>query len=151
MQPPTGAAGPGPQVPQAPSPVVLRAASATSARPASAQPGPSAPPTPGTARLLQRVAEQAGLIGVPLTAVPARGPSTVQAAPATGSPSRASSPPGASSAAPAVGGSPAETGGSGPADLDELARRLVEPVGRLLRTELRRGRERGGKPYDLRR
>ncbi|MFE5586780.1 hypothetical protein [Kitasatospora sp. NPDC056531] len=141
---------------------MLRAGSAPSARPAparsgpsafaSAQPAQSAPPSPGTARLLQRVAEQAGLIGVPLTAVPARGPVTVQAAPATGSPSRAAStPPGASSAAQAVGGSPAETGGSGPADLDELARRLVEPVGRLLRTELRRGRERGGKPYDLRR
>ncbi|MFJ9846968.1 hypothetical protein ACIRYZ_42370 [Kitasatospora sp. NPDC101155] len=139
-------------------PVVLRAASAPSVRPAPALSGPSAPASaqpgssaPGTARLLQRVAEQAGLIGVPLTAVPARGPSTVQAAPATGSPSRAVSPPVTSSAAKTVGGSPAETGGSGPADLDELARRLVEPVGRLLRTELRRGRERGGKPYDLRR
>ncbi|MET8630435.1 hypothetical protein ABZW30_43170 [Kitasatospora sp. NPDC004669] len=89
------------------------------------------------------MAEQAGLAGVPLTAVPARAPVTAQAAP----PSRTGSPP-----AKAVGESPAEAaGGAGPADLDELARRLVEPVGRLLRTELRRGRERSGKPYDMRR
>ncbi|MFH9354873.1 hypothetical protein [Kitasatospora sp. NPDC017646] len=87
------------------------------------------------------MAEQAGLSGVPLTAVPARQPSTVQAAPSKTSSPKASSP-----------AEPAEApGGAGPADLDELARRLVEPVGRLLRTELRRGRERAGRPYDLRR
>ncbi|UUN26501.1 hypothetical protein [Streptomyces sp. FIT100] len=36
-------------------------------------------------------------------------------------------------------------------DLDDLARRLIDPVSRLLRTELRRGRERTGRPYDGRR
>ncbi|MEV0006930.1 hypothetical protein [Streptomyces sp. NPDC047973] len=36
-------------------------------------------------------------------------------------------------------------------DLDDLARRLLDPVARLLRTELRRGRERTGRPYDGRR
>ncbi|MFJ8073357.1 hypothetical protein ACIQ7Q_05245 [Streptomyces sp. NPDC096176] len=36
-------------------------------------------------------------------------------------------------------------------DLDDLARRLIDPVARLLRTELRRGRERTGRPYDGRR
>ncbi|MER5890682.1 hypothetical protein ABT160_43230 [Streptomyces sp. NPDC001941] len=36
-------------------------------------------------------------------------------------------------------------------DLDDLARRLIEPVSRLLRTELRRGRERAGRPFDGRR
>ncbi|WP_234102361.1 hypothetical protein [Streptomyces venezuelae] len=36
-------------------------------------------------------------------------------------------------------------------DLDELARRLLDPVARLLRTELRRGRERAGRPFDGRR
>ncbi|MFI9366441.1 hypothetical protein ACIG5E_36110 [Kitasatospora sp. NPDC053057] len=90
---------------------------------------------------MQRVAEQAGLSGVPMTAVPARRPSTVQAAPTNAAPTK-SSPPAEPAEAP---------GGAGPADLDELARRLVEPVGRLLRTELRRGRERAGRPYDLRR
>ncbi|MFE9722763.1 hypothetical protein ACFYQ5_03950 [Streptomyces sp. NPDC005794] len=37
------------------------------------------------------------------------------------------------------------------ADLDDLARRLLDPVARLLRTELRRGRERTGRPFDGRR
>ncbi|WP_316528760.1 hypothetical protein [Kitasatospora brasiliensis] len=100
-------------------------------------PTTSPAPAPGTARLLQRVAEQAGLTGVPLTAVPARPPTTVQRAP---SPHPAANP-----------AKPPETAPTGPADLDELARRLVEPVGRLLRTELRRGRERSGRPYDMRR
>jgi hypothetical protein len=36
-------------------------------------------------------------------------------------------------------------------DLDELARRLIEPVGRLLRKELRDGRERAGRLHDRRR
>lgn len=44
---------------------------------------------------------------------------------------------------------PQETGGD--LDLDDLARRLLEPVGRLLRTELRHGRERAGRLYDRRR
>ncbi|MFF2081169.1 hypothetical protein ACFVXG_41180 [Kitasatospora sp. NPDC058162] len=107
----------------------------------------------GTAQVLQRVAEQAGLVGVPLTAVPARRPTTVQAAPSS------AGQPGAHRTAgghqPSGGAAAAEgedkPDHAAPADLDELARRLVEPVGRLLRTELRRGRERAGKPYDLRR
>jgi hypothetical protein len=37
------------------------------------------------------------------------------------------------------------------ADLDALARRLLEPVGRLLRAELRHGRERAGLLHDRRR
>ncbi|NUS14751.1 MAG: hypothetical protein HOY69_25695, partial [Streptomyces sp.] len=41
--------------------------------------------------------------------------------------------------------------GSDPAELDELARRLLDPVSRLLRTELRRGRDRTGRPHDGRR
>ncbi|MCA1195156.1 hypothetical protein [Saccharopolyspora sp. 6V] len=43
------------------------------------------------------------------------------------------------------------TGTGGEQDIDELARRLIEPVGRLLRTELRHGRERFGRTYDRRR
>uniref|UniRef100_UPI000A9AC866 hypothetical protein n=1 Tax=Kitasatospora sp. MY 5-36 TaxID=1678027 RepID=UPI000A9AC866 len=117
----------------------------TATRAANAASTPPAPPSPATARLLQRVAEQNGLTGVPLTAVPARTPTTVQ---------RAAPSPAATTTAPAPGnapGGPPAASSADPADLDELARRLVEPVGRLLRTELRRGRERGGKPYDLRR
>ncbi|MFG2602860.1 hypothetical protein ACGFT2_04725 [Streptomyces sp. NPDC048514] len=44
-------------------------------------------------------------------------------------------------------GAPQEPG----IDLDDLARRLLEPVSRLLRADLRRGRERAGRPYDGRR
>jgi syndecan 1 len=76
--------------------------------------------------------------------------------------SRSSSASSGSSASPA---SPALPAGSGKAafrspqtppddpglDLDDLARRLLDPVSRLLRTELRRGRERTGRPYDGRR
>ncbi|MEU4744392.1 hypothetical protein AB0G02_28580, partial [Actinosynnema sp. NPDC023658] len=36
-------------------------------------------------------------------------------------------------------------------DLDDLARRLLDPVGRLLRAELRQGRERTGRLHDRRR
>ncbi|MEU6946205.1 hypothetical protein ABZ957_13375 [Streptomyces sp. NPDC046316] len=36
-------------------------------------------------------------------------------------------------------------------ELDELARALIDPVARLLRAEMRRGRERTGRPYDNRR
>ncbi|WP_318202311.1 hypothetical protein [Streptomyces sp. SCL15-4] len=36
-------------------------------------------------------------------------------------------------------------------DLDDLARRLLDPVARLLRAELRRGRDRTGRPHDGRR
>ncbi|MFD5438350.1 hypothetical protein ACFWJ4_40105 [Kitasatospora sp. NPDC127067] len=131
----------------------LPAGHATSAPSASsalsASPGPAAPPSPATARLLQRVAEQTGLTGVPMTAVPARTPTTVQLA----GPARTATP-GTPPAASTPGKAPAGPGAerrADPADLDELARRLVEPVGRLLRTELRRGRERSGKPYDMRR
>jgi syndecan 1 len=41
--------------------------------------------------------------------------------------------------------------GGGDLDMDDLARRLLDPVARLLRTELRRGRERAGRPFDGRR
>ncbi|MFJ4192201.1 hypothetical protein [Kitasatospora sp. NPDC089509] len=142
-------AGPPPQLPTAPTPVVPSGPSGPFGPSGlSTPPVRPAPSTPGTARLLQRVAEQTGLVGVPLTAVPARTPTTVQAAPPKSPPSTSAS--ASTSAAKAT--DPAETPDrAAPADLDELARRLVEPVGRLLRTELRRGRERAGKPYDLRR
>ncbi|MFJ4805394.1 hypothetical protein [Streptomyces murinus] len=36
-------------------------------------------------------------------------------------------------------------------DLEDLARRLLDPLARLLRADMRRGRERAGRPYDGRR
>ncbi|MFB7620703.1 hypothetical protein [Kitasatospora sp. NPDC056181] len=51
-----------------------------------------------------------------------------------------------------TGGSPRDAvPQGGDLDLDDLARRLLDPVARLLRTELRRGRERAGRPFDGRR
>ncbi|MBQ0925444.1 hypothetical protein [Saccharopolyspora endophytica] len=40
---------------------------------------------------------------------------------------------------------------AGQPDTDELARKLVEPVSRLLRAEFRQGRERIGRLHDRRR
>ncbi|MFB7915869.1 hypothetical protein [Streptomyces sp. NPDC056061] len=58
-------------------------------------------------------------------------------------------------------GSAGRTGPSGPeaappprvtaADIEELARRLLDPVSRLIRADLRRGRERSGRLHDGRR
>ena len=42
------------------------------------------------------------------------------------------------------------TGGHASADLDELARKLLEPLTRRLRAELRAGRERAGRLHDRR-
>ncbi|MER7047636.1 hypothetical protein ABT391_22600 [Streptomyces jumonjinensis] len=55
-------------------------------------------------------------------------------------------PDGTGSADPAAGDAPA-TGVTG-ADIEELARRLLDPVSRLIRADLRRGRERAGRLYD---
>ncbi|MEU6266888.1 hypothetical protein [Saccharopolyspora shandongensis] len=57
---------------------------------------------------------------------------------------------------PATGGEQdpapdAGAGGAGGHDIDELARRLIEPLGRLLRAEFRHGRERIGRLHDRRR
>ncbi len=61
----------------------------------------------------------------------------------------------ASAPPPAARGKPESQGAAAPKepgiDLDDLARRLLEPMSRLLRADLRRGRERAGRPYDGRR
>ncbi|MCX0245349.1 hypothetical protein NLM26_20455, partial [Streptomyces drozdowiczii] len=80
----------------------------------------------GNAQAVQRAVAEAGLTGVPVTVVqrkPDRGP-----APERPTPER-------------------ETD----LDVEDLARRLIDPVARLLRADLRRGRERSGRPYDGRR
>ncbi|MCS0605675.1 hypothetical protein NX794_31395 [Streptomyces sp. LP11] len=79
-------------------------------------------------------------------------PGVVQRAP---EPPASGAPPAQEAAAATSGrGKPARTPAQAPdagPDLDELARRLLDPVSRLLRTELRRGRERTGRPFDGRR
>ncbi|MER5362314.1 hypothetical protein ABTZ94_30485, partial [Streptomyces sp. NPDC002785] len=98
-------------------------------------------PAPGTggpgpaARAVQRAAAEAGITGVPVRAAPVKpaGPSA-----RTGS---AGPPDAAPPAAHRVTG----------AEIEELARRLLDPVSRLIRADLRRGRERAGRLYDGRR
>ncbi|MGW0931118.1 hypothetical protein [Streptomyces sp. NPDC002644] len=81
--------------------------------------------------------------GVPAKTAPAGGRPRSASAPAT-----AQTPGSASAAGTARGTDPARDAGL---DLDDLARRLLDPVARLLRAELRRGRERTGRPHDGRR
>jgi syndecan 1 len=91
--------------------------------------------TGGTATPVQRAGSGGG------DAVP-RGVPAAEAAPAPGRPRSASAtPPAAGKGADRRAEPPQDPG----LDLDDLARRLLDPVARLLRTELRRGRERDGR------
>ncbi|MEU6977732.1 hypothetical protein [Streptomyces sp. NPDC046371] len=90
----------------------------------------------------------------PSRPVPVARPAPVQRATGGAEPDP---PPGAArpvqaATAAARSGKARETAPQGPdTELDDLARRLIDPVARLLRTELRRGRERAGRPFDGRR
>ncbi|MEV8551645.1 hypothetical protein AB0L04_17665 [Streptomyces glaucescens] len=145
--------------PQAP-PLADRPPAAPVAAPAVAVPvvrrksaGPGGVPG-GTAAPVQRTGSGGGdrvPPGGPGAPVPASGRprsasmSAATAASATKPPS-ATTPGSARSAARSA--EPAQDPGL---DLDDLARRLLDPVARLLRAELRRGRERMGRPHDGRR
>ncbi|MEW2124502.1 hypothetical protein AB0891_12365 [Streptomyces sp. NPDC007259] len=89
------------------------------------RPAPQAPHARANAQAVQRAVAEAGLAGVPVTVVQ-RKPAPAPA------PER-----------------PAEPAAD--VDVEDLARRLIDPVARLLRADLRRGRERSGRPYDGRR
>ncbi|MFJ4672549.1 hypothetical protein [Kitasatospora purpeofusca] len=65
---------------------------------------------------------------------------------------RSTAPDQRATAADRTGGSPRDAGAQGgDLDLEDLARRLLDPVARLLRAELRRGRDRAGRTFDGRR
>ncbi|WP_129261298.1 hypothetical protein [Streptomyces sp. M3] len=104
---------------------------------------------PGAADPVQREAVASAadpLKGVQGKEIPARGrPRSSSAPPAPTSASASTSGKAASRRRPER---PQDDPGS---ELDDLARRLIDPVSRLLRAELRRGRERTGRPYDGRR
>ncbi|MGW1410665.1 hypothetical protein [Streptomyces sp. NPDC002403] len=85
--------------------------------------------------MVQRAAAAAGITGVPVRAAP------VQTARQPGRTGPADSP---AEEAPAANRVTA-------ADIEELARRLLDPVSRLIRADMRRGRERTGRLYDGRR
>ncbi|WP_326768984.1 hypothetical protein OG978_34555 [Streptomyces sp. NBC_01591] len=91
-----------------------------------------------TAEVLQRAAADAGITGVPVRAAPVK--------PAAPSGRTGSTGPAASDTADP----PAANRVTG-ADIEELARRLLDPVSRLIRADMRRGRERTGRLYDGRR
>ncbi|WP_406093865.1 hypothetical protein [Streptomyces sp. NBC_01013] len=139
-----------------PQPLTVRASRPAPGGPGGAQPGgPGSPasrnpaprnpasrnPAPGNRasgsrdQALQRAVDEAGLSGVPVRVVQPKAATsasapTPAAADAAGAP-RTSELPGL--------------------DIEELARRLLDPVSRLIRADLRRGRERSGRPYDGRR
>ncbi|MFF8647808.1 hypothetical protein ACF06D_06075 [Streptomyces griseoluteus] len=95
---------------------------------------PSSPPPPGPHTQIQR---DKGGTSTP----PAQGTPAAQAAnTASGTKQPGKNP--TRTKPPAPDSSP---------DLDDLARRLLDPVSRLLRNELRRGRDRTGRPFDGRR
>ncbi|GCD97724.1 hypothetical protein EHYA_05420 [Embleya hyalina] len=125
-----------------PHPPPVRVRRPTPAPPA-VRPADTPPPLPDTAvvqrtpSLARRAAAESGSTGVPVTAVPARSPSTIGG---TGTTGKRSTPEPTSATKPAA-----------TPDIEDLARRLIEPVSRLLRADLRRGRERAGRPYDGRR
>ncbi|MEW1631069.1 hypothetical protein AB0387_27390 [Streptomyces sp. NPDC089173] len=108
------------------------------------------------AQVLQRAAARAGISGVPVKAVPSKGsrpgsaPSAVQRAadddrsgfaPTTETPA----------AETPAGNAASTTARLSGAEIEELARRLLDPVSRLIRADMRRGRERAGRLHDGRR
>ncbi|MFJ5866127.1 hypothetical protein ACIQEY_17150 [Streptomyces parvus] len=103
-------------------------------RPAAQGAGPGRPET--RAQAVQRAAANAGITGVPVQAAPAK-----PAAGATGAATGPVDASGASSPANRLSGT----------EIEELARRLLDPVSRLIRADLRRGRERSGRLHDGRR
>ncbi|GHE05148.1 hypothetical protein [Streptomyces alanosinicus] len=128
----------GPAAATPPVPVVRATRTAPTA-PAAAPRGAAGSTGPAVQRETTRAGGGAVPGGVPVRAVPARG-----------RPRSASEPP-----APGTAGARGTGSAGAPqepvVDLDELARRLVDPLARLLRADLRRGRERAGRPYDGRR
>ncbi|WP_324797817.1 hypothetical protein SJX93_26445 [Streptomyces cyaneofuscatus] len=120
---------------------------------------PGRPPT--QAQVLQRAAAQAGITGVPVTAVPPKGAQKGTQKSAQGSTRTGTSRP-VQRAADDTSGfaptseTPAENAASpasriSGAEIEELARRLLDPVSRLIRADMRRGRERAGRLHDGRR
>ncbi|MFD4232991.1 hypothetical protein [Streptomyces sp. McG3] len=87
------------------------------------------------AQAVQRAAANAGITGVPVQAAPPK--------PAAGATDAAAGSDDASDA-------PSANRMSG-TEIEELARRLLDPVSRLIRADLRRGRERTGRLHDGRR
>lgn len=127
------------RVPQrAPAPTSTAAHARTPAAAPTAAPAAGNRASRATAEVLQRAAADAGITGVPVRAVPVQ----------RSDPPARTTPAGPDAPAP---GDPATANRVTATDIEELARRLIDPVSRLIRADLRRGRERTGRPYDGRR
>ncbi|MEL5959953.1 hypothetical protein AADR41_35210 [Streptomyces sp. CLV115] len=137
--PPSGPPALAVRVPQrAPDPTRTTAPASVRTATPTAAPAAGTRASRGTAEVLQRVAADAGITGVPVRAVPVR----------RSDPPTRTTPAGQD--APATG-DPATANRVTATDIEELARRLIDPVSRLIRADLRRGRERTGRLYDGRR
>ncbi|WP_164540785.1 hypothetical protein [Streptomyces abyssomicinicus] len=176
---PSGASGFGASVPTAAVPARSLPVTAPQAAPLAGHPPviPGAPATAGEVPVVRwRSTGSGGGTGGTGTTVQRTGPGP-RPGTASGSGSGAGDrvPPGGAAKAVPAGGRPRSASAPAPApatasasaagstarradpaqdpglDLDDLARRLLDPVARLLRAELRRGRERTGRPHDGRR
>ncbi|WP_240800130.1 hypothetical protein, partial [Streptomyces rhizosphaericola] len=163
--PPAGPAPGGDAPAYGPQPLSVRVPPRTpSPAPGASGSGTTHRQPPARDQALQRAAARAGLTGVPVKAVPPGNarpgttpPKTVQRTNGTGG--------GGGTATAGTPGIPgiADTPDTAPtetttpanritgAELDALARRLIDPVSRLIRADMRRGRERAGRPHDGRR
>lgn len=120
-------------------------------QPAPAGPGPAVPALPGVARPAPTVTSvPAAPAGRTAPAAPVVQPRSAATPSPVAPVQRAAKPPASASAKPAPksGSTPQAVADT---DLDDLARKLIDPVARLLRADLRRGRERTGRPFDGRR
>lgn len=142
--------------------LVQRATPTTPARSAQSNPtgsSPPPPPSPATSAVQDGVLWPGSPAAIPITVAP------TAPAPPRSTPTR---PAGSTSTSTdhrvvlqrdenggarggGEGGAATSAGAVAGVELDELARRLVEPIGRLLRADLRQGRERAGHLYDRRR
>ncbi|MFB6654277.1 hypothetical protein ACFCZ4_22410 [Streptomyces microflavus] len=140
--PPAGPAPGGGALPAGPPALSVRVPPRThpSASGPSGSGNPAQPPT--RAQALQRAAAQAGITGVPVKAVAPKGtPKAVQRADDDRSGFAPTAETAAQNVANRISG----------AEIEELARRLLDPVSRLIRADMRRGRERAGRLHDGRR
>ncbi|MFE1330747.1 hypothetical protein [Streptomyces microflavus] len=136
--PPAGPAPGGGALPAGPPALSVRVPPRThpSASGPSGSGNPAQPPT--RAQALQRAAAQAGITGVPVKAV---APKAVQRADDDRSGFAPTAETAAQNVANRISG----------AEIEELARRLLDPVSRLIRADMRRGRERAARLHDGRR
>ncbi|MGV9266147.1 hypothetical protein ACWDRR_15965 [Kitasatospora sp. NPDC003701] len=110
---------------------------------------PVAPPTPPPFPVQRDTGSSRGTVPATTTATAAR---TTTPATTTATAPRTTAPDQRVTASDRTGGGPRDAGAQGgDLDLDDLARRLLDPVARLLRAELRRGRDRAGRTFDGRR